>query len=78
MGPDFDDSVGHGPQLPVGRGLVGGVACVVVHVVFSPAWVSCRVAPPVMGVGADSPEALVKKSRSAGHGCGRRHGFMGR
>ena len=31
-----------------------------------------------MGVGADSPQALVKKSRSAGDGCGRRHGFMGR
>ena len=27
---------GHGPQLPVGGGPVGGVACVVVHVVLSP------------------------------------------
>ena len=31
-----------------------------------------------MGVRADSPEALVKQSRSAGDGCGRRHGFIGR
>ena len=31
-----------------------------------------------MGVRADSPEASVKKSRSAGDGCGRPHGFMGR
>ena len=31
-----------------------------------------------MGLRADSPEASVKKSRSAGDGCGRRHGFMGR
>ena len=31
-----------------------------------------------MGVRADSPEAMVKKSRSAGDVCGRRHGFMGR
>ena len=41
-------------------------------------WVSCRVAPPVMGVRADSPEASVKKSSFAGDGCWRRHGFMGR
>ena len=31
-----------------------------------------------MGVRADSPDASVKKRRSAGDGCGRRHGFMGR
>ena len=31
-----------------------------------------------MGVRADTPEASVKKSRSAGDGCGTRHGFMGR
>ena len=41
-------------------------------------WASCRVAPLVMGVTAGSPEASVKKMRSAGDGCGRRHGFMGR
>ena len=41
-------------------------------------WLTCRLAPPLMGVRADSPEALVKKSRSAGEGCGRRHGCMGR
>ena len=41
-------------------------------------WVSCRVAPPVMGVRADSPEASEKKMRFAGDGSGRRHGFMGR
>ena len=43
-----------------------------------PVWVSCSVAPPVMNVRADSPEASVGKSRSAGDGCGSRHGFMGR
>ena len=74
MGPDFGDGVGHGPQFPVRGGPVGGVARVLVHVV----WVSCRVAPPLMGLRADSPEASVKKSMSAGDGCGRRHGFMGR
>ena len=30
------DGVGHGPWLPVGRGPIGGVARVVVHVVVSP------------------------------------------
>ena len=43
-----------------------------------PVWVSCRVAPPVMNVRADLPEASVEKSRSAGDCCGSRHGFMGR
>ena len=33
---DFGDGVGHGPQFPVARGPVGGVARVVVHVVMSP------------------------------------------
>ena len=31
-----------------------------------------------MGVTADLLEASVNRSRSAGDGCGRRHGFMGR
>ena len=75
---DFGDGVGYGPQFPVGGGPAGDVARVVVHVVVSPVWVSCRVAPPVMGVRADSPEASVKKGTSASAGCGRRHGFMGR
>ena len=33
MGRNFGDGVGHGPQLPVGGGPLGGVARVVVHVV---------------------------------------------
>ena len=36
MGSDSGDGVGHGPQLLVGGGPVGGVARVVVHVVVSP------------------------------------------
>ena len=36
VGRNFGDGVGHGPQLPVGGGPVGGVARVVVHVVVSP------------------------------------------
>ena len=36
MGRDFGDGIGHGPQLPVGGGPVGGGAGVVVHVVVSP------------------------------------------
>ena len=57
---------------------MGGVACVVVHVVVSPGVGQLRGGPPLMGVRADSPEASVRKSRSAGDGCGRRHGLMGR
>ena len=33
-----------------------------------PAWVSCRVAPPVMGVRVDWPEASVKKTTAWVHG----------
>ena len=35
---DFGDRVGHGPQLPVGRGPVGGVAPVWGSVAGRPPW----------------------------------------
>ena len=66
------------PSSPWEETPVGGLARLVVHVVVCLGVVSCRVAPPVMGVRTDSPQASVKKTRSAGDGCGRRHGFMGR
>ena len=46
MGRDFGDGVGHGPQLPVGGGPVGGVARVVVHVVVSPGVGELQGGPP--------------------------------
>ena len=78
MGRSFGDGVGYGPRSPVGGGPVDGVARVVVHVVVFLSSGQLKVAPPVMGVRADSPEASLKKTRSADDGCGRRHGFMGR
>ena len=78
MGPDFCDGAGHGSQLPVGGGPVAGVADVVVHVVVFPGVGQLQGGPQVLGVRADSPQASVKTSRSAGDGCGRRHGFMGK
>ena len=46
MGRDFGDSVGHGPQLPVRGGPVGGVACVAVHVVVFPGVGQLQGGPP--------------------------------
>ena len=46
VGRDFGDGVGHAPQLPVGRGPVGSVAPVVVHVIVSPAVGQLQGCPP--------------------------------
>ena len=46
MGRDFGDGIGHGPQLSVGGGPVGGVARVVVHVVVSPGVGQLQGGPP--------------------------------
>ena len=43
---DFGAGVDHGPQLPVGGGPVGGVACVVVHVVVCPGLGQLHGGPP--------------------------------
>ena len=51
MGRDYCDGVRHGPQFPVGGGPVGGVACVVVHVVVSPGVGQLQGGPPPDGRG---------------------------
>ena len=46
VGCNSGDGVGHGPQFPVGGGPVGGVSCVVVHVVVSPGVGHLQGGPP--------------------------------